>query len=183
MVTAMLAVATTAYLWVPAKDQLWFTHTLPPLRLMEFVLGTLAARLVILGRWPNIGLFPAAVLLLAAYVVSLQVPQVFAQTLITIVPIVLVIGAGAMADIRNGPGWLRGRVMGWLGEISFAFYLLHVIVLMTVRKWVGVHTSFATPQAVLILVGCLALTTLLAWLLHTFVERPVMRRWSVSRAR
>jgi peptidoglycan/LPS O-acetylase OafA/YrhL len=183
MVSAMLAVVTIAYHFVPAGYQLWFTHTLPPLRLMEFVLGILAARLVILGRWPSIGLLPSAVLLIAAYVVSLQLPQVFAQTLVTIVPILLVIGAGAMADIQQGPGWLRGRVMVWLGEVSFAFYLVHLIVLMTVRKWVGPTTSFATGQAVLLLLGCVALTTVVAWLLHAFVEKPVMRHWSVARSK
>lgn len=181
MVAGMLAVSTIAQLYVAKEYQPWFTHTLPPLRLMEFVLGILAARIVIAGRWPNIGLLPASLLLAAAYAVSLQLPQVFAQTLITIVPVVLVIGAGATADIRNTSGWLRSRVMVWLGEISFAFYLVHLIVLMVVRKWLGADASYATFGALLVLAGCLVLTVLLAWLLHAFVERPAMRRWSVQR--
>ncbi|MCX4824984.1 acyltransferase [Streptomyces sp. NBC_01142] len=183
MVAITFAVAVIAHLYVSMEYQFWFSYTLPPLRLPEFVLGIIAARLVILGRWPNIRLAPAALLLVLAYALALQLPQVFAQTAVTIVPVVLVVGAGAMSDIEGRSKLLRSRTMVWLGEISFAFYMVHLVVLLTVRKWLGVENSWSTPTALLVIAGCLAVTLLLAWLLHIGVERPAMRHWSVRRER
>lgn len=181
MVIGIFAVATIGHLYVSMEYQFWFTYTLPPMRLMEFVLGIFAARLVILGRWPGIRLAPATLLLVLAYALALQLPQVFAQTAVTIVPVVLVVGAGATADIQGTSRLLRSRTMVWLGEISFAFYMIHLVVLLSVRKWLGVENSWSTPKALLIIAGCLAVTMLLAWLLHIGVERPAMRHWSVRR--
>ncbi|MGW4238393.1 acyltransferase family protein [Streptomyces sp. NPDC004749] len=183
MVAGMFAVATIAHLYVSMEYQFWFSYTLPPLRLMEFVLGILAARLVILGRWPDIRLLPATALLVLAYALALRLPQVFAQSAVTIVPVVLVVAAGALADLGGRSRLLRGRVMVWLGEISFAFYMVHLIVLLSVRKWLGVENSWDTPTAFLVITGCFAVTLLLAWLLHIGVERPSMRHWSVRRPR
>lgn len=41
--------------------------------------------------------------------------------------------------------------------------------------------SWSAPYAVLFLTAALALSLLLAWAMHRFVERPAMRRWSRSR--
>ncbi|MFI9173120.1 acyltransferase family protein [Streptomyces lincolnensis] len=181
MVAGIFAVATIGHLYVSMEYQFWFTYTLPPLRLMEFVLGIFAARLVILGRWPDIRLAPATVLLVLAYALALQLPQVYAQTAVTIVPVVLLVGAGATADIEGRSRLLRSRTMVWLGEISFAFYMVHLVVLLSARKWLGAEDSYSTPKALLVIAGCLAVTMVLAWLLHIGVERPAMRHWSVRR--
>jgi peptidoglycan/LPS O-acetylase OafA/YrhL len=181
MVAGIFAVATIGHLYVSLEYQFWFTYTLPPPRMMEFVLGIFAARLVILGRWPDTRLAPATLLLVLSYALALQVPQVFAQTAVTIVPVVLVVGAGATADIKGRSRLLRTRTMVWLGEISFAFYMIHLVVLLSVRKWLGVESSYSTPKALLIIAFCLGITLLLACLLHIGVERPAMRHFSVRR--
>ncbi|WP_328980575.1 acyltransferase [Streptomyces canus] len=154
----------------------WLVYALPPVRALEFVLGMLMARIVLTGKWiPFIGLVPAGLLALAGYVLALNVPQLYSIVAATIVPIALVIPAAAVADLENGPSPFRGRLMVWLGEVSFAFYLLHRLVLTYGHRALGERRTWDIPEAVLLLVAALGLTLVLAALLYRLVERPAMR--------
>ena len=68
-----------------------------------------------------------------------------------------------------------------LGEISFAFYLWHLLVLTYGDYWLGEAKTYSTPVAIAIIVGMFAVSLALAYLLFTYVEDPIMRRWARSR--
>jgi peptidoglycan/LPS O-acetylase OafA/YrhL len=158
----------------------WFTIFLPPVRLLDFVLGILLARIVISGRWRPVRLRWVTGALAAGWLVSLALPVPFDFMLPFAGPLVLLLGTGASADITG-----RGSVFGrrwfvWLGEISFAFYLVHWPVLHFLHLALG-GGAWSAPAAVAFVIAALALTLLLSALLYTFVERPVMRRFGRSR--
>jgi peptidoglycan/LPS O-acetylase OafA/YrhL len=71
--------------------------------------------------------------------------------------------------------------MQWLGEVSFGFYLCQGIVIFYGRILIGNYKYFSIPVSIGILLGLLVTTLVAGWLLYTFVERPMMRRWSRSR--
>ncbi|MFC7310632.1 acyltransferase family protein [Streptomyces monticola] len=156
----------------------WFNYEFPLPRVSEFFIGVLIARLVVAGRWRNPGMLPSVALLVVGEVIALKVPLAYAQAPATIIPVMMVIAAGAASDMKGRKSFLSGRLMVWLGEISFAFYLIHLIVLIGVRKLLGPENSFSVPGALGYLAVCLAVTVVLAALLHRYVEQPVMRRWS-----
>jgi peptidoglycan/LPS O-acetylase OafA/YrhL len=159
--------------------QFWFGYLFPPTRMFEFVLGALLALLVRAGRWPRVGIAPAAALLLVAYTAALFVPVYYAFIAMTIVPIGMVIAAAAQADLHGRRTALGGRVMVWLGEVSFAFYLCQSVTVFYVRHLFP--GAFPTGVAILVIIGLFALTLLGGWLLHSRVEEPMMRRWSRAR--
>ncbi len=76
---------------------------------------------------------------------------------------------------QRAPRWLATRTMRWLGERSYAIYLLHVWVLFEVIAIVGTATSTATLAALMIVVG-LPLTLVLSQLSWRFVEQPFLQR-------
>lgn len=169
--------------------QMWFTHFFPLVRGLEFVLGMVMARIVLSGRWFNLGIAPAALLAGLVYVVSLQLPTIYGFASVYPLPLSFLIAAAATADTRGRPTWLKSRPMVWLGDISYAFFLLHLFVILNLHAGLGgdwaanasQRPAWSTPVALLFLVGALLFCLALAGLLHRFVEVPAMRRWSGSR--
>ncbi|MEJ3742523.1 acyltransferase [Actinomycetes bacterium KLBMP 9797] len=161
--------------------QSWFGYIFPPMRLFEFVLGVFLARIVLAGRWPRgVNLAWAGVLMAAGYAAALAAPLLYGYAVATVVPIAAVICAAASVDVRGARTFLGGRVMRWLGEVSFGFYLAQGITLLYLRSLFHAD-GYGVPLGTLVLV-CLFLATLLGgWLLHTCVERPIMRRWARTR--
>jgi peptidoglycan/LPS O-acetylase OafA/YrhL len=68
----------------------------------------------------------------------------------------------------------------WLGDRSFAFYLVHGNVLIYSEKAIG-QGPYPTPFAALYVLGVLVTSIVLAHLLHTRVENPMMKRWARPR--
>ncbi|MET7354797.1 acyltransferase family protein [Streptomyces mirabilis] len=162
-------------------SQYWFSYVLPPVRMVDFALGILVALAVKHGRWRNIGMFWSSLLLVGGYVLTFHVPYLYGQRAAMILPITLLIAAAATADIEGRFTLFRNRTMVWLGEISFAFYLLHYTALSTLRKALGTHQMYSTATGVAMLVGTAAVTVLLSWALYALVEAPLVRRFSRSR--
>ncbi|MFC4507637.1 MULTISPECIES: acyltransferase family protein [Streptomyces] len=179
---AVVPVGTAVVPNEPAQsaNYFWFAYIFPPTRLLDFVLGMLVARAVMLGRWRNIGLAGSGALLVVSYVVALNVPMLWGLRVACLLPAVMVIAAGAMADNEGTSSVFRNRFLVWLGDISFAFYLVHFTVLEYTRKLLG-DRLFGTPAAIGLLAAQFAVSVLLAWALYVCVERPVTRRWSRSR--
>lgn len=164
-----------------SETQYWFVYFAPPMRMTDFVLGMLVALAIRNGRWRNVGLVWSGVLLLGSYLLCWQVPFLYAQRgFIAVIPVLMLIAAGAIADAEGRFTWFRNRTMVWLGEISFAFYLVHFIVLAYGRKVLG-QTYYSVSATVFLNLAMFAFSIMLAWLLYTLVERPTMRRWYTSR--
>jgi peptidoglycan/LPS O-acetylase OafA/YrhL len=152
----------------------WFTIFLPPVRMLDFVLGILLARIVISGRWRPVRLRWVIMAFVAAWLVSLALPVPFDFLAPFVFPLVLVLGTGAMADIAGQRTVFSRRWFVWLGEVSYAFYLVHWLVLHYLHVALG-GGKWSGPEGVMFLTAALALALLLSALLYEFVERPVVR--------
>ncbi|MEU3754224.1 acyltransferase [Streptomyces olivoreticuli] len=161
----------------------WLVYIFPLTRVLDFVLGIVMARIVLERRWIGIGPLPLTVLFVACYVGSLYLPALYALNAATAVPLALLIPAIANLDIEDRKTWLRGRTLNWLGEISFAFYLVHFPILTYGRQLLGEQRKFSLPVGTALIALCAALSLVLAWLLYVGVERPAMRRWAKPRRR
>ncbi|MFE0042346.1 acyltransferase family protein [Streptomyces albireticuli] len=165
-----------------SPTQFWFGYFFPPLRMFEFVLGMLLARIVVAGRWPRIGIVPAVLLVAASYAATMVLPFQFGLVAATVLPVGALISAVATADVRGTRTLMRGRTMQWLGEVSFGFYLCQAIVLFYGRTLLDEDQwGFGPAGGALALLGACLLSLLAGWLLMVCVERPAMRRWSGTR--
>jgi mycarose O-acyltransferase len=156
--------------------QLWFIYQLPPVRLLDFIIGILLARIVLSGRMLPISYRGAqAIALVALVVVPLWVPADFAVVALPTVPIGLFIAAGAVADDAGQRTLLGRRVAVWLGEVSFAFYLWHKLVIDYGHYWLGLDRMWTPAATVVIGVVAFGISLFLSWLLFTLVETPLVR--------
>ncbi|MER5262295.1 acyltransferase [Actinosynnema sp. NPDC002837] len=162
--------------------QTWLTYNFPPVRLLEFVLGILLARIVITGRWYPKRLGPALISVPLGYVVALQVAFPYFVHAILVVPLAMMVLAAAHSDITGSPG-LRRRSWIWLGDISFAFYMTHVLVILHLHGLLDPERDAGVAADVGFTALYLVISVLVSWLLYRAVERPAMRRWGSARGR
>ncbi|ONI76368.1 hypothetical protein ALI144C_37620 [Actinosynnema sp. ALI-1.44] len=159
----------------------WFVYFLPPVRALEFVLGMILAEIVRSGRWIPVGMGTATLLAVIGYVPATLVPSTFSLVAYLIVPIALIIGAGAVADVEGRFSPLRSRPLVWLGEISYALYLVHRLVLLYVLGALDLGQSLNDFESVVVVLALFVVSLLLSWLLYRAVEVPVLRRYGSSR--
>nr|WP_042185665.1 acyltransferase [Kibdelosporangium sp. MJ126-NF4]CEL16813.1 Acyltransferase 3 [Kibdelosporangium sp. MJ126-NF4] len=159
----------------------YVVYQFPPLRMLEFVFGIILARVVMTGQRLPLGFGGALALVAAAFAVKPLVPPTFATIAVTVVPLGLLIAAGAAADIEKKRTGLSNRVMVWLGEISFAFYLWHFMVLLLGYHLLILDNGLSTAAIATVAVGLLGVTIVVSWLQFTLVERPIMRRFARPR--
>lgn len=71
---------------------------------------------------------------------------------------------------------LTNRLAAWLGAISYPFYCVHMIVLILLAGWLvhGIRIDSHAWFATLLIVGSLPLSLGAAWLLHRFIEMPMV---------
>jgi mycarose O-acyltransferase len=159
----------------------WFVYMFPPARLLDFVLGILLARILIEGRRIPLRLGGAVALAVAAYALAPLFSGSFFLVAVTLLPLGLLILAAAAEDADGRPTWMSKRVMVRLGELSFAFYLWHWLVLSYGHQFIGQGQALNTPLAFALVALLAAITLSLSWLTFTFVESPVMRRFASPR--
>ncbi len=174
-----MAVPSLKYGWL----QFWIVYFVPVSRLFEFGLGILLARIVMTGRWIPVNRWVAALTLIPGYLLSLWIPTTHGVVLPVLVPLGLTVASWAYADAEGRTSPLGGRTMVWLGEISFAFYMLQLVVGPVGPAKYGSRQQWDTGEALLRATGWLALTLVLAWILYRTVELPMVKRWSRPRRR
>ena len=166
-----------------SEHRLWLLYIFPLARLLDFVLGMLMARIVLAGRLPRVRVAPAALLTVAGYTAGLFVPLLYTVDAVTVVPLALLIAALTAGEARGERSLLGRPLMRRLGEISFAFYLVHAIVLTFLRAMVGFDRQLSPLPGLLFAIVGLVLSIGVAALLYTYVERAAMRRWARPRRR
>ena len=171
---ALILLVPVAAQALPETHRYWAIWVLPVARLPEFALGMVLARVVLSGRWPALAIWHTVVLTAVAYVVSRWLPWDFRIVASTAIPLALLIAAVGASDAINRQSFLRSRWAVWLGEISFAFYLLHHLCLRLIAKAVGTEHSALVELAVAM--AALGITVVLSWLLYRYLETPAMRR-------
>lgn len=152
----------------------------PLVRLPEFVAGLACARLVQLGAWPNLRPRHALVVLALGWIAASQVTTAYAVSLVTLPGFVLLIGSlgDCQASGVTGAGrsslatWLSRPWMVRLGEWSFAFYLVHVLVMRTVEHTLVSHPGWSLVPGLALLLGVLLLSLVLSGVLHHAIEAP-----------
>jgi peptidoglycan/LPS O-acetylase OafA/YrhL len=152
---------------LPGHD--YYAYVFPPVRMLEFVLGMAVAEALRRGLLPRLPLLPTiAVAGGLVLLVGLGAPTPNDTAALVMLPMAALIVAAAQADLAGRRTPLNGRVLVVLGEWSFAFYLIHTLVLRLLY-------SQDVPTAPTV-VGGLLLSVLAAGLLHRVVERPAEKR-------
>ncbi|MFI7586523.1 acyltransferase family protein [Spongisporangium articulatum] len=177
---------------LPSGDKIWglvpsvpfyFLMWFPPARLPEFLLGMIIARMVMEGQWKRVHGGWTVGLLLAAWALSLVIPRPFGFVAPFLPGMVLMTGNAAVADLSGVKQRFAKPWLVWLGDRSFAFYLIHLLVLTYALRLFGPEPErfgpglWAWPLGLLYVLACLAVSIYLAHLLHTKVELPAMRKW------
>jgi peptidoglycan/LPS O-acetylase OafA/YrhL len=161
--------------------QFWVVYIFPLARGLEFALGMVMARVVSSGRWIPVRVWQAVLLTVAGYLAIPYLPFLFGQVAVTVGPLALLIPAVATADLNGTRSVWRSRTMVWLGNVSYAFYLVHQLVIRVGHFALG-GGRWATPNAVAADLIFLAVAVGLAALLYYGVERPCMRAFAGRRA-
>ncbi len=151
----------------PADNSYWFMYVFPPVRMLEFVAGILLALEVRDRTWPRVNVLLAVAVALGGYVAAGYVPEPLMWTATAIAPFIILIGAVAQSDITKPLSFLHLRPLVWLGEASYAFYLVH----LTVLEFLLDHLSSKTAGLVALPAGLIA-----AALLHELIETPFEKR-------
>jgi peptidoglycan/LPS O-acetylase OafA/YrhL len=152
---------------IPHHADVWTTYIFPPVRLVDFVVGMLLGMAFLRGyRLPGSATAweIAAVCAIAAAVVA--IPHVPAGLQYSLWPLPFWAALIAIVALRGGAisRLLSYPALVGLGEISYAFYLVHLSVLMVAEH--------VLPPAFASAIG-LAASLAAAWLLHVSVERPM----------
>ncbi|GAA1295784.1 acyltransferase [Planotetraspora silvatica] len=179
----VLAAALVAGTWLvplislpmPGTVGLWFIWVFPGTQVLEFALGMTLALMIREGRWRGPGVPASSALLLAAYLTQPFVWDQWQRVAWMTGPLVLLIAAVASADAVGRRSWLKAPALIWLGEVSFAFYLVHQpVIRFGAHLLVGEHSPL--PMLIAAAFAMLGVSLILAWLLHRLVERPLERR-------
>lgn len=174
LVVSGVFVVPLAAMAIPPSIAYWFVWVFPATRALDFVLGMVLARIVTDGRWIRIPLWAAGTLTIAGCAVAPLVPDRFGYVATTVIPFGLLIGAAAKADVDGRPTPWRGSRAVLLGELSFAFYLLHQIVIRAVDVVTG-GRPWPVPDRFGLVAVMLVVTLAASWVLHKAVERPMVR--------
>ncbi|MEU9436224.1 acyltransferase [Streptomyces sp. NPDC048252] len=160
--------------------QMWFAYIFPLGRLFDLFAGMFAALLVTSGRFPRVSLPWVLVSFVPCYVVASYSPMLFGWRAPLLISCVLLIVAAAQRDIAGRPTLLSSRTMVLLGNVSFAFYLCHYLVLYTLNIKV-MHGPFdSVAMVIAYFAAALGATVALAWLMHRCVEMPLVRRFGTA---
>lgn len=153
----------------------WFVYMFPPVRSIEFWLGVITALLVKRGRWYGPGLWIATLFAVGVYYLNgTNWIPLNLHTIYFDLACCVLIAAAAQADLSGAWSPWRWRPLVFLGEISFAFYLVHVELIQNImRAWRPNGWHGAT--AMLVVAALLACAIGLAYLLYRLVEMPCMR--------
>jgi len=184
-VTMLAVAAMSTTILGPALGQLpashaattWFFHWNPLGRLPEFVLGVTLAALVRAyhrhGRQAPAGLWIWALTTATiGYAVVPLVPDPYRYAACTAPGFALIIAAVAADDLARRPTPLRNRALIHLGELSFAFYLIHLIVIRIAETIIGYHPRLNDTAATTLTLATFAICLTAAALLHHWVEQP-----------
>jgi peptidoglycan/LPS O-acetylase OafA/YrhL len=97
---------------------------------------------------------------------------------LTLVPTLVLLAAAAQRDIAGGRSLLAWRPVVWAGEVSYAFYLVHNLVLGTLK--VKLDPPPIGVEIVPVAAFALAVSVVAAWALHAAIEVPARERLHIG---
>jgi peptidoglycan/LPS O-acetylase OafA/YrhL len=94
----------------------------------------------------------------------------------TALGIMCLIAAVALADVRGEPSpWRTPRAVK-LGELSFAFYMIHLLVMRTGEYVFRPHPQEGWLFGSVATVASFTISLTAAWILHNYIEKPARKR-------
>lgn len=181
---ASLAVQVAIYLWVVPNKMMgafpisqhhyWISYIFPPARIFEFLAGMFAARLLINGRAIMLSKTVSLALLVVTYIASMYIPYQFSMSVVFIIPICLLITSCAGDDLKIRKTVLNSPTSVWLGEISYAFYMVHFLVLFYFLNLTA-GRKFNLAEGTELIAVALVLSIAFAAFLYKHFEVPMMK--------
>jgi len=137
---------------------------------LEFVMGLAIAFAFHNGKVPVVALIPLIVALLLCVIAGGD--RSF-RLAVAGVPSALIVYLTARRDLQKPMANAGRNPFVWLGDASYAIYLVHAVVVSATVK-VALKLAGAMPQDLVILL-CLATTLAAAAVVDLFVDRPIAR--------
>lgn len=159
----------------PAGGPGFLLYFFPLERLPEFLLGMALAQVVIAGRWRGPGVAISLGITVFGYFLTYRVPDDYRYEACTVIGIACLIAAVALADVRGEPSPFRSRRAVKLGELSFAFYMIHLLVMRTGEYVFRAHPQEGWLFGSAATAASFAISLAAAWVLHNHVEKPMRR--------
>ncbi|WAC70134.1 acyltransferase family protein [Microbacterium sp. SL75] len=152
----------------------------PLLRLPEFVLGVTLALVLKSGAWMPLKLRYTVPLAVVGYALSEAPPipgtDIHPGLAATVGSFALLVASLAAADAHGRSTFLARPVWQELGRVSFAFYLVHLLVIASVSSsWPDGHPQLPWRHALLLALAAFAIALAIAWVLHRAVEIPAQK--------
>ncbi|MGI5479955.1 acyltransferase family protein [Streptomyces lavendofoliae] len=170
-------------LFTEASVRVWALDYLPLTRTLQFLLGVVAGLAVKQGWRPRVGLWPAVALVVGWHVVlipwskavpdSLWYSPYSASQMLAAPLFALLVSAAAVADVEGRRTGLGGPWAVRLGHWSFAWYLIHEIVIRICLARYGRTESVTWTALVWLLV--LGVSLVLSACAYRWVEHPLER--------
>ncbi|MFI9245576.1 acyltransferase family protein [Streptomyces sp. NPDC053086] len=157
----------------------WLVYVFPLTRVLEALCGMVICLLVLRGRWTRNVWLPTVLLVLAVAVEELWAPILLDLTALTIVPVVLLIGALAAREIArwNTPGARENRVITNIsayGKYTFGIYMYQWALILVCRRYLHPWGN-SVAAGVLFVLAFYALSVAVSMISYRFVETPVNR--------
>ncbi|MFI5839893.1 acyltransferase family protein [Catenuloplanes sp. NPDC051500] len=174
-------VAPTLSLRLAAEaDVLWFWHWTPFGRYPEFLLGIALARLVWLNherlaRYARPLGIAAVLVTVVGYLAIAEQVKVLHPPAFTAAGFALVLVAAAVCDLHGRRLIWARPVLVKLGELSFAFYLVHLLVIRALEMVFGYHPQLDIVRGSLLTMLSFGVALGVSWLLHAGVENPARK--------
>ncbi|GAA2417320.1 acyltransferase [Actinomadura vinacea] len=163
------------------QNSLWFGYVFPPVRLVEFALGIVTARLLQTGRWPRLPRLAIIASLALAIGLLGILPLQYALGAATAVPMTLIVAGLALADVQGRSGQLARPLLVRLGEASYALYICHFPLLLALSSVIGPQRSDALWVNATLAVAFTLLAQAVALAVHRYYEQPLTTAWSRRR--
>ncbi|WJY37088.1 acyltransferase [Streptomyces sp. P9-2B-2] len=162
-------------------EQIWFVYFFPPVRAIEFVLGMVTARLMREGAWPRLAMLPALLIAAGGYAVNSNLPYLYSVGGMAALWLTPLVAAAADADRHGMTSRFRGKTLVRLGELSFAFYMVHGLIMTYAHTWFVASGDPSPSARAGILLVAFVVSLLLAHVLFTLIESPTVRRFATAR--
>lgn len=168
-----------------SKNEEWFLYSFPPVRLLDFVLGilfynicqTIKVKNLVKSISPTLLELLVIALFLVFYTSAYFIPQVYRHSLWYWIPVGLFISvfyfqAGKISQ------FLSNDTFVWLGEISFAFYLFHEIVIWYTDRALFL-LGIEVDRPIIFMLG-VTFTIIVSGFSLKYVEKPA-NKWMKQR--
>lgn len=190
LLVAMIVIAAAGTLLLGAGDEARFLfYVFPPYRVLGFLVGCCAARLLLMGVRVRVPVAGAVVLLGGAYAAVFVGQRLFSlvghgvEDALLAPFIALLLMSAAAADVDGKPGPLTRSALIRLGEWSFALYLTHWLLLEVAAFIDPGADSRALPFRVLEDGLFIALAIGVSAAAYYGIEKPLEKRLRGARPR